>query len=162
MTCRKLHHKLYNYPKTLPLTPNHLVFARMLNHASSNDRSLNNPVLVESKIKISSSLIKHFWDCWCKEYIANLREYHCTYQKISINLTIKLKYLVLVHNDFVPRYLWRTGVVTELYYSNLDNKIRGAPVRLNRLGQTIKRPINKLYPSEMIKKINVQEIEKRT
>ena len=63
---------------------------------------------------------------------------------------IKLKDLVLARNDCAPRYLWRTGVVTELYYSNLNNQIRGASVRLNRSEQTIKRSINKLYPLEII------------
>ena len=63
---------------------------------------------------------------------------------------IKLKDLVLVHDDCAPKHLWRTGVVTELYYSNSDNQIRGASARVNRSGQTIKRPINKLYPLEII------------
>ena len=40
--------------------------------------------------------------------------------------------------------------MTELYYSNSDNHIRGASVRLNRSGQTIKQPINKPYPLEII------------
>ena len=40
--------------------------------------------------------------------------------------------------------------MTELYYSNSDNQIRGASVRLNRSGQTIKQPINKPYPLEII------------
>ena len=40
--------------------------------------------------------------------------------------------------------------MTELYCSNLDNQIRGASVRLTRSGQTIKRPINKFYPLEII------------
>ena len=62
---------------------------------------------------------------------------------------IKLKDLVLVHDDCASRHLWRIGAVTELYYSNSDNQIQGASVRLNRSGQTIKRPINKLYPLEI-------------
>ena len=59
---------------------------------------------------------------------------------------IKLKDLVLIHDDCALRHLWRTGVVTELYYSNSDNQIRG----LDRSGQTINRPINKLYPLKII------------
>ena len=39
--------------------------------------------------------------------------------------------------------------MTELHYSNLDNQILGASVRLNRSEKTIKRPINKLYPMEI-------------
>ena len=95
-----------------------------------------------------------------KEYIVNLRQYHSTKQKVSSNPMIKLKDLVLVHDDCAPRHLWRTGVVTELYNSNLNNQIRRASVRLNRSGQTIKRPINKLYSLEM--KMKVRETNWRT
>ena len=140
------------YPDTTetPLTPNNLVFARFLNHTSSNDRSINDKVFVEGEIQKLSRLMEHFWDRWRKEYVVNLREYHSTKQKVSSNPMIKLKDLVLARNDCAPRYLWRTGVVTELYYSNLNNQIRGASVRLNRSEQTIKRSINKLYPLEII------------
>ena len=62
----------------------------------------------------------------------------------------KLKDLVLVLGNCAPRHLWRTGFVTELYNSNSDNQIQGASVRLNRSGQTIKQPINKLYPLVII------------
>ena len=110
----------------------------MLNHTSSNDRSINNKAFVEGEIQKLSRLMEHFWDRWRKEYIVNLREYHSTTQKVSSNPMIKLKDLVLVHDDCAPRHLWRTGVVTELYYSNFDNQIREASVRLNRSGQTIK------------------------
>ena len=63
---------------------------------------------------------------------------------------MKLNDLVLVHDDYAPRHLCRTGVVTELCYSNSDNQIRGASVRLNRSGKTSKRPINKLFLLEII------------
>ena len=140
------------YPDTTetPLTPNNLVFARLLNNTSSNDRSINDKVFVKGEIQKLSRLMEHFCDPWRKEYVVNLREYHPTKQKVSSNPVIKLKDLVLARDDCAPRYLWRTGVVTELYYSNLNNQIRGASVRLNRSEQTIKPSINKLYPLEII------------
>ena len=98
----------------------------MLNHSSSNARSINNKVFVEGEIQKLSRLIEHFWDCWRKEYIVNLREHHSTKQKVSSNPMIKPKDLVLVHDDCAARYLWKTGIVAELYYSNLNNQIRGA------------------------------------
>ena len=122
----------------------------MLNHSSSNARSINNKVFVEGEIQKLSRLMEHFWDRWRKEYIVNLREYHSTTQKVSNNPMIKLKDLVLVHDDCAPRHLWRTGVVTELYYSNSDNQIRGASVRLNRSRQTIKVTNKQAYPLEII------------
>ena len=82
-----------------------------------------------------SRLMEHFWDRWCKENIVNLREYHSSKQKVSSKPMIKLKDLVLAHDDCTPRRLWRIGVETELCYSNSDNEIRGASVRLNRSGK---------------------------
>ena len=79
--------------------------------------------------------MEHFWGRWRKEYIVNLREYHSTKQNELSKPMIKLKDLVLAHDDCAPRHLWTTGVVTELYYSNLNNQIRGASVRLNRSGK---------------------------
>ena len=38
-----------------------------------------------------------------------------------------------------------TGIVTEFYYSNSDNQIRGISVRVKRSGQTIK-----LHPLKII------------
>ena len=96
----------------------------MLNHTSSNDLYINNKVFVEGKSQKLSRLMEHFWDRWRKEYIVNLREYHSTKQKVSSNPMIKPKDLVLVHDDCSPRHLWRTGVVTELYYSNSGEEIR--------------------------------------
>ena len=110
-------------------------FAHILNHSSSNDQSINNKVFVEGEIQKLSHLMEHFWDCWCEEYIVNLREYHSTKRKASSNPMTKLKDLVLVLGNCAPRHLWRTGFVTELYYSNSDNQIQGASVRLNRSGQ---------------------------
>ena len=89
-------------------------------------------------------LMQHFWDRWRKEYIVHLREYHSTKPKVSSKPMLKLKDLVFVHDDCAPRHLWGTDVVTELYYSHSDNQIRRASVKLNRSGQTIKRPINKV------------------
>ena len=63
---------------------------------------------------------------------------------------IKLNDLVLVYEDCTLEHLWKAGAVTELYHSNSDNEIRGASVRMNRLGQKIKRPINNFYPLEVI------------
>ena len=43
--------------------------------------------------------MKYFWDRCRKEYIVNLREYNSTKQKVSSNPMIKLKDLVLAHDD---------------------------------------------------------------
>ena len=59
------------YPDTTetPSTPDHLIFARMLNHTSSNDRSISSKVFVEGEIQKLSCLMEHIWDRWRNEYI---------------------------------------------------------------------------------------------
>ena len=52
---------LYSDTIEAPLTPNHLVFTRMLTHSSSDDRSMNEQVFVEDEIQKLSRLMGHFW-----------------------------------------------------------------------------------------------------
>ena len=106
--------------------------------------------------------MKHFWNHWHQEYTLNLPEYHSTMPKVSSNLLIKLKDLVLVYDDCVPRHLWKTSIVTELYYSNSNNQIWGISIRVNRSGQTIKQPINKLYLLELTEENESKEMNWRT
>ena len=141
---------LYSNTTEMLLTPSHFVSARILNHSRSNDRTINSQVYVESEIQKLTRIMEHFWNSWRKEYIVNLREYHSTKQKVSSNPMTELKDLVLVHGDYVPKHLWKTGVLTELCYSNSANQIRGGSVRVNRSEETTNRPINKLYPLEAI------------
>lgn len=68
----------------------------MLNHSSSNDRSINNQVLVEGEI-------------YSKPKRASLHK-----TKAIKYPTIKLKDLVLVHDYCASRHLRGAGVVTEL------------------------------------------------
>ena len=82
---------LYSDTIEAPLTPNHLVFTRMLTHSSSDDRSMNKQVFVEGEIQKLSRLMGHFWHHWRKECIVNLQEYQSTNQKASRNLIIKLE-----------------------------------------------------------------------
>ena len=67
----------------------------------------NAPIPIEAKLPI---LIyqEHYLSkpvIWRKEYIVNLREYHSTKQKVSSKPMIKLKDLVLIHDNCAPRHL---------------------------------------------------------
>ena len=93
--------------------------------------------------------MEQFWDPRSKECIVYLQHYKSTKQKTLSNPMIKLQ--DLVHDNCTARHLWRTNVATKFYYSYLDNQNQGTSVRLDRSEQTIKRPINQLYPLEIIK-----------
>ena len=141
-----MHCEPYNYPKAPSLTKLQLADTQpfsttgvdnfgpvyVQNMFNRNDCEMRKLWVTLYTIQTLSRLIEHFWDRWCKECTVNLREYHSAKQQVSSKPMIKLKDLVLFHDDCVPRYLRRTGVVTELYCSNSDNQIRGASVRVKR------------------------------
>ena len=57
----------------------------------------------------------------------------------------------MVHNENQRRGLWKLGKVEKLVKGD-DDKVRSAIVRVHgdgRKGNTLKRPINKLYPLEV-------------
>ena len=95
-------------------------------------------------------MINRFWDKWKYEYLIDLREthkYHCTNKNSTIH---QVNDVVLVHSDKTPRSVWRVGVVIEFNKGKMDNKIRGAPVRLSN-SSLLKRPVNKFYPNEYVR-----------
>ena len=136
----------YVYPNELQecLTPNHLLFSRRL-----ESRSLTNH---ESPLTVANlgnsphinQLLEHFWNRWRQEYLTELRVQHKNGSKKG--QSISLNDIVLVHDDKLPRSLWRIGKVTKLIMSQ-DNKVRGADVSLPN-SSTLKRPVCKLYPIE--------------
>ena len=65
---------------------------------------------------------------------------------------------MLIHDENQPRSMWRMGIVEEIIHSADDNQIRGAVVRSNT-GSRIKRPVNKLYPIEIVRYNDKDKIE---
>ena len=139
----------YVYPDEIEnaLTPNHLLFGRTL--TSTSDR--NTPVQfstqnITAQSKKVNRIINQFWDRWHKEYIVNLRETHKQNLQNRHQQHIRLNYIVLIHDENLPRLTWRKGIVVELL-KGPDGKMRGAEVRTPN-GSILKRPITKLFPIE--------------
>ena len=129
------------------LTPNHLLFGRIL--TSTSDR--NTPVQfstenITAQSKKVNRIINQFWDRWHKEYIVNLRETHKQNLQNRHQQHIRLNDIVLTHDENLPRLTWRKGIVVELL-KGPDGKMRGAEVRTPN-GSILKRPITKLFPIE--------------
>ena len=55
----------------------------------------------------------------------------------------------MVGEDAVPRYRWRLEIVVESIKSN-DRLVRGAKVEVGKTRNVIRRPINCLYPTEVL------------
>ena len=136
------------------LTPNHLLFGRTLNLDNiNNHNSFDNDTNIEKLSKSIKGKIDHFWNLWKKDYLLSLREFHKISKPYGKD-NIKVDDIVIIHNQFNPRQLWKIGKVIEIMPSR-DNKIRW--VKLNSNGHTITRPVNKLYPLEISDMFDVLE-----
>ena len=105
-------------------------------------------------------LINRFWNRWSKEYLLELRESHRNAVRDSSTCEIRVGELVMVHNEKQRRGLWKLGKVERLVKGE-DDKVRSAIVRVHgdgRKGNTLKRPINKLYPLEVTSAENTTKL----
>ena len=144
----------YVYPSNIEtcVTPNHLLFGRRLESNSHSSQSLD----PSSHLVISShhiqTILSHFWDRWRHEYLSQLRESHKSFHrsKSSSGLHARVGDVVIIHQEFIPRHLWRLGVITKLIESK-DGFVRGAEVLVGQTGSKIKRPVSKLFPIEYIR-----------
>ena len=60
-------------------------------------------------------------------------------------IDIKLDDIVLIVQDKMPRQSWRLRRVLKVF-TNRDNKVRAAEVKVGKTEHIIRRPFNKLYP----------------
>ena len=57
--------------------------------------------------------------------------------------------VVVIEEDVVPRHRWRLGLVEELLKGS-DDYVRGAKVKVGKTKNIIRRPVNRLYPTEVL------------
>ena len=77
----------------------------------------------ERKVALQN-VAEHFWAVWYREYLSGLREQSCK----SLGggaAVVKVRDVVVIEEDEVPRHRWRLGIVVELIKSN-DWLVRGA------------------------------------
>ena len=133
----------YLYPCELEdcLSPSHLLYGRRLeksaltNDSTSNEHTSEN---VSNKNKVQT-ILDHFWNRWRTEYLCELREQHKRVAKSNSEVLIKPNDVVVIHDDNLPRHLWRLGKIESIITSK-DSQVRGAIVR-TRKSQTLKRPL---------------------
>lgn len=137
----------YVYPNDLEtcVSPNHLLYGRKISFTASK-LSVPPTQSNRSDCQQVSNVIQHFWERWKKEYVVNLREQHKMESRNSRQPTIQIADVVLIHEEKLPRSMWRMGVVTEIMHG-ADNQVRGAVVRTKNRSY-LKRPINMLFPIE--------------
>ena len=106
------------------------------------------------RVRHLNNTLNHFWNRWRTEYLSELREAH----KYSMGKTHATKKsslsvgdVVVVHNEQLPRGLWKLGRVQELL-EGCDGHHRGAVVKTmtsDGRPELLRRPIQRLYPLEV-------------
>ena len=90
-------------------------------------------------------LLDHFWSRWKKEYLNILRDSQRNGQGRIISSIPNVNDIVIIHDEKLPRQLWRLGRIVKILHSN-DGRVRGAEVKVGKTKSIIRRPVNKLYP----------------
>lgn len=146
-----------------PLTPSHLIVGRRILNLPDNLSHMwdleDTEFTLDSdqatnRVKHLNNILNHFWNRWRREYLSELREVHSNTAKKhpnSDNSQIAIGDIVIVHDDHLPRGLWKLGSIQEVMVGQ-DGLIRGAVVRVasrDRQHLYLRRPIQLLYPLEV-------------
>ncbi|XP_025833261.1 uncharacterized protein LOC112905321 [Agrilus planipennis] len=122
-----------------PLTPAHFLIGRKLTSPPQPDLSEISDNRL-SKYQHVQKMVQHFWQRWCKEYIAELQVRHRW--KVSRDNMLAKDTLVIVQEEQLPPFKWRTGRVIGLH-PGIDGVIRVVTIKLPN-GTVIKRAVNKV------------------
>ena len=68
-------------------------------------------------------------------------------KNIKIKCKLPKNYVLLVYDEKVPRHFWKIAIVTGVLPSR-DSEIKGVIVRIKKTNAILKRPMNKLFPTE--------------
>ena len=138
------------------LTPSHLFMGRrVLSQRSSEevydilDASVTSADLVKRANHLKH-VLQHFWSRWSKEYLTELREHHRVTKRRMNSPQIQGD-VVCIHDEKLPRNLWRLGKIQKLIRGK-DGHVRASVVKVFGEGKqatTIQRPVQRLYPVEL-------------
>ena len=93
-------------------------------------------------------VVESFWLVWHREYLDGLREIRRCRKVGKEASQIRVGDVVVIKEDAVPRHRWNLGVVVELLEGS-DGYVRGAKVKVGKTENIIRRPVNRLYPTEV-------------
>lgn len=106
-----------------PLTPSHLIIGRRVLSLPDylgyvHDPSDNNFEVSAShltkRMKHLAGVLNHFWKRWRSEYLNELRESHRHVAKTTKSTHIATGDVVIVHDESLPRGLWKLGRIQEV------------------------------------------------
>ena len=115
-----------------------------------------NTCQLTKRMKHLASVLNHFWRRWRLEYLSELRESHRYSARKSLSRSpVSKGDVVIVHDDTLPRGLWKLGRIQELL-TGRDGQTRAAVVRValrDRQHVLLRRPVQLLYPLEICEAI---------
>ena len=112
--------------------------------------------------KYLSTVLPHFWKCWQKEFLTELRVNH-NCNSSNKKPTIKARDVAYVYKDKAPRQLWSMGVVKSLI-TGRDGYDSGAVVRVRGGDRVVEmiRPLNRLYSVEVESQVRGERRNRNT
>ncbi|GFQ74794.1 integrase catalytic domain-containing protein [Trichonephila clavata] len=131
-----------------PLTPSHFLLGRRLTSLlavklSSIDCVVDKKVLIK-RFNYRERLLNNFWRQWRKDYLLNLKSVH--FVNPTRETEFKIDDIVLIHDDRLPRSLWKLGKVVEIFIDR-DKRIRACALKTEN--SIIKRPVQLLHNLEI-------------
>jgi len=120
-----------------PLTPNHLLLVgRTPDLVSGVFKREDN--YVRRRWQLIHYLADQFWIRWTREYLQTLQVRH-KWTKLEKNY--KVKDVVLLYDEHVPRSKWKMGRIVEVYPDSC-NRVRQVLVKTS--AGVLRRPVTKL------------------
>ncbi|XP_054708996.1 uncharacterized protein LOC129218696 [Uloborus diversus] len=131
-----------------PLTPSHFLIGKRPNFfpdIPSVAEPKSNKKTLTKLLRYRDQILNHFWKRWRTEYLLELRSAN---RIVPIDTPTKFKIgdVVIVHEDKVPKHMWKIGVVKDLFFGR-DSKVRSCAVRTP--SGVVRRPIQLLYNLEL-------------
>ena len=119
--------------------------------------TLNSTGKVLEAYKTTQKYLDKYWDLFYKNYLVSLHERHTYKHKkpksVSTHQPV-LGEIVLIHKEDAPRGVWKLGKIIKLL-NRKDGEITTAELLLPNK-KTINRPINLLYPLEILSEVSIQ------
>ena len=110
------------------------------------------PSQLRKRFNHLKNVLNHYWKHWKHEYLTELREAHRQAATNQVDRSVVATGdVVVVHDEALPRGLWRLARVQELI-TGQDGHIRGAVLGvISRNGEPtiLCRPLQLLYPLEV-------------
>ncbi len=139
-----------------PLTPSHLIVGRRLlslpDHLGCASEPGDEDFEVDAnqltkRVKHMAAVLNHFWKRWRSEYLNELRESHRHSSKKGVGRPpMSRGDIVIVHDDALPRGLWKTGRIEEVLTMGYRELRVASRERQHTL---LRRPLQLLYPLEI-------------